>query len=192
MEELNKRKLQAEKTKSRLVETIIEFLKTKDLNEVTIREICKSANVSTGTFYLYFKSKEEAILYIYHRLDETFNNLNLSNDTEANIRLILDKYYRLMSPSSLDYDRKIYKCHLSHYDSYFFSEERPVFKVLRHEIENYIKVSNYDWATWMCLEFTRGRIYNKMIRFTPVTDIWYSDQVDLTIKYLSFIEKVIQ
>lgn len=46
----------------------------KGFNNTTIAEISKKANVSVGTFYLYFQSKEDIFLDIYHKADAYFKD----------------------------------------------------------------------------------------------------------------------
>lgn len=55
------RQIQAEQTRSRLIESGRKLVSKKQLNEISIQEIVDGANVSTGTFYLYFPSKESLL-----------------------------------------------------------------------------------------------------------------------------------
>ena len=80
----------AENTKTNIIKALEQLSKDQNLDNIKIRDICTLANISVGTFYLYFKSKEEAILYIYQQCDEQFRNLKLTNDPLDNIYQILD------------------------------------------------------------------------------------------------------
>ena len=68
----------AENTKTNIIKALEQLSKDQNLDNIKIRDICTLANISVGTFYLYFKSKEEAILYIYQQCDEQFRNLKLT------------------------------------------------------------------------------------------------------------------
>lgn len=57
---------QAENTRRDLFNAAVELVAEKGYNNVTIRNICERADVATGTFYLYFKSKVD-ILKELHR-----------------------------------------------------------------------------------------------------------------------------
>lgn len=53
---------QKESTKDKIVKTVMSILAEKNMSEVTVRDICKAADISTGSFYYHFPSKEAAIL----------------------------------------------------------------------------------------------------------------------------------
>ncbi len=66
------RKLQADKTRAEIYKTSIALMDKKGFGNTTIEEISKAAGVSVGTFYHYFKSKEEIFFDIYKKADEYF------------------------------------------------------------------------------------------------------------------------
>ena len=74
---MNSRKLQALETKSKIVNSFSALLEESDFNSITIRAICKHANVSIGSFYTYFKSKDSVLMELEDRLDQIF----ISSDT---------------------------------------------------------------------------------------------------------------
>lgn len=187
MAEKTKRQLQAERTKQSLLQAVKGLLQDHQLDEIPIRDICKIANVSIGTFYLYFSCKEEAFLYLYRECDEDFSRLDLQDEPRENIRAILTTYYHMVHLDNLEFDRKLYKCHLSYYDAYFFDENRSVFVRLKKEIETYACIDNAEEITWGILEFCRGRIYNLCIGFREADDSWYDRQTELTLKYLDML-----
>ena len=45
----------------RIISALEQLLQHKRLSNITVRELCQAANVSTGTFYHYFDSKEDVI-----------------------------------------------------------------------------------------------------------------------------------
>lgn len=59
--EPTKRDLQAAQTKQRLIEVGQRLLSEKGYDAVTIGDITKACGVSKGTFYVYFKSKEQLL-----------------------------------------------------------------------------------------------------------------------------------
>lgn len=50
-----------EKKRQRLLETAFELFTSKGINETTIQDITREADVAKGTFYLYFKDKYDLI-----------------------------------------------------------------------------------------------------------------------------------
>ena len=64
MEKINKRKLQAINTRQKLLDTTENLLKTNGFNALSVDDITKEAGVAKGTFYVYFKHKEDIIAEI--------------------------------------------------------------------------------------------------------------------------------
>ena len=62
---LTKRQIQANDTRNRVYKTALELMETKGLNNTSIEEISMKAGVSVGTFYNYFKSKDDILVDIY-------------------------------------------------------------------------------------------------------------------------------
>lgn len=175
-------------TRAKIIQTIEDLLAKKSLDQISIREICQKANIAVGTFYIYFSSKEAALLYVYHQLDEQFEELILDQQPADNIKTILITYYNMTKLEPLPVYRTLYCCHLSYYDDYYFDEKRPVFVVLNHEILKL--VNNKQVAkeiTWLVLDFCRGRIFNFLIKYQDDVDSWIDEQLQLTMNYLKFL-----
>lgn len=62
-----------EKTKNRIIDAVLDEYIENKYEEVTIRTIVKRAEISMGSFYRYFESKEEALLYLLYKIDDKFN-----------------------------------------------------------------------------------------------------------------------
>jgi AcrR family transcriptional regulator len=72
--ELTKRQIQAQNTKNKIYDTVIELMKEKEYQDIKIEEICAKAEVSVGSFYHYFKSKNDFLIEMYSRADDYFQN----------------------------------------------------------------------------------------------------------------------
>lgn len=182
-----KRQQQSIETRNRIVEAVSELVATTEVDKIKIRDICKNAGVSLGSFYVYFSCKEEAILYIYRNLDRAFEDLKLQGNPKENILLILRTYYEMANLNNLNFARHIYSCHLTYYDEYFFDEKRPIFKALNQELIHLNNLSNTHEITWKILDFMRGRIFNLCIRFKLENPNWFEEQVALTWQYIQFL-----
>lgn len=54
-----------------IAKTLIQLMKSKELDDITITELVKKANVSRMTFYKYYKSKKEVLSdYMYEIVNE--------------------------------------------------------------------------------------------------------------------------
>ena len=93
------------KTLERIVEATEELLRTKSLEQVTIREIVQRAKCPIASFYARFKSKDDLLPHLYERYDARIGpeiqskiasvdveSLDLSTAVEICIELIIDSY----------------------------------------------------------------------------------------------------
>ncbi|MCC8060170.1 MAG: TetR/AcrR family transcriptional regulator [Clostridiales bacterium] len=62
---LTKRTIKSAETKTRIIEAGKKILRQYGYQQMTIEEICTEAKVSTGSFYHFFKSKQELINHIF-------------------------------------------------------------------------------------------------------------------------------
>ncbi len=180
------RQLQAENTKKAIVTAIEHLMGSKAIDNIKIRDICKLAGVSIGTFYLYFSCKEEAVLYIYRDKDRIFNEICLTDNPKENIALLMEVYYHMVDLNNLPYVRHLYICHLTYFDEYFFSEERTIFRLLNDQIAQLTEKDTKS-ITWELLEYSRGKIYNLCISFVKADITWYEVNLQKTMKYLDFL-----
>ena len=66
MEQKPTRKEKATKTKRKIFETAVRLIKENGYNNVTISEVCKSAGVAKGSFYVHYNSKEDIVRDSYY------------------------------------------------------------------------------------------------------------------------------
>lgn len=72
-DKLNDRKDQKKKL---LIDAAVKVLSDKGYNDSSIIDITKEAHVSVGTFYSYFKNKEDILEYIYDEISEIYFNIS--------------------------------------------------------------------------------------------------------------------
>lgn len=131
-----KRQLSAEQTQIKIKNTVIDLMSDKDFENITIREICRVAGVSVGTFYLYFQSKEAALLYSHRSIDEMYETADFSDCQNAVglIQKIMWMYLSSISSENFKYIRHIYIAHITCYTEYLFSRKKKMYKVLSSAI----------------------------------------------------------
>ena len=71
---LTKRQLQALSTKQKIYDSACKLFKEKGFDNVTMEEITSSINLTPGTFYLYFKTKQEILAILYAQLDTDYDD----------------------------------------------------------------------------------------------------------------------
>ncbi|MFM9279464.1 TetR/AcrR family transcriptional regulator [Paenibacillus jiagnxiensis] len=73
--------LKKQKTKDLIYNALMELMRTKNLNSLSITELCKKAGVSRVTFYRYYEILEDVIL---EYIDQIFTNyFDLVSKTES-------------------------------------------------------------------------------------------------------------
>lgn len=93
---MNKRQQSAQNTRKKLIQAALKLLKEKGLNAINVEEITKEAGVAKGTFYIYFKRKEDIILeYSRAPFSEIANELKNKQDTNL-IDKLTHYFYRFM------------------------------------------------------------------------------------------------
>ena len=61
---MNKRQKSAVETKRKLISAGLELIKEKGFDAINVEDITKKAGVAKGTFYIYFKHKEDIVMEI--------------------------------------------------------------------------------------------------------------------------------
>ncbi len=78
-QEMTNRKKAALETRKRLLVAARKMLCDKDFSDVTVADIAKEAGVAVGSFYVYFKRKEDIVeelrRYDFYRLAEIVNGM---------------------------------------------------------------------------------------------------------------------
>lgn len=93
---MNKRQLSAQETRKKLVKTALKLFKEKGFYDINVEDITKSANVSKGTFYTYFKRKEDIVLEITRAPFNEINDELRAMDNESIIERLTHYFHRFM------------------------------------------------------------------------------------------------
>lgn len=72
--------------KKNIVDVIVNLMDEEGLKNVTIKDICEEADISIGSFYHYFSSKDSIVQEMYQLMDEYFllNKDNICSHFTAN------------------------------------------------------------------------------------------------------------
>ena len=85
------------KSKDKIVQSLIELMKTHEFEEITVKDISGLAEVNRSTYYRNFKSKEDIIKYkLESMMDEYLEEFERKHDRtkEAYIRTILETFLK--------------------------------------------------------------------------------------------------
>ena len=95
-----RRKAQAAKTEEAILQAAMELCRGRRFEQVSVRDICQKAGITTGAFYHHFRSKEELLLrgfapldrYMKHALEEAEG----TEDPSQRLLVLLRSYARFM------------------------------------------------------------------------------------------------
>jgi len=94
-----RRREQAQKTETAILNAALELMRKDGFEAVTVRDICSHAGITTGAFYHHFKSKEELFDKGFTPMDQFMGNvLEACSDAGPVVRLrtVLDQYALFM------------------------------------------------------------------------------------------------
>ncbi len=121
--------------------TFISLIDKKGFNHITVQELCKEANISVGTFYHYFKDKNDVIREFFFLIDEYFKQVvepdvaAFSNDL-LKIRYFCAYYAYYTNCCGLEVCRQISIVPLLSCQEHFTAEDRYLSRLLFSFIED--------------------------------------------------------
>jgi TetR/AcrR family fatty acid metabolism transcriptional regulator len=122
-------------TKERIVRASLTIMTRKGYENTTIRDICKEAKVSVGTFYKYFRTKNDTYVAVYEPADEYFTNtVAKSIRGYSAVDKVVD-FFRYYAKMNLNTGIEMVKILYSP-DNSWFVKRRPMQQVLEKIIKN--------------------------------------------------------
>jgi AcrR family transcriptional regulator len=160
----------AQATRKKILDVVVSLIKSTEYKKITIRKICQEANVSIGTFYKYFSSKNDVLLDIYIAGDQSVAKLKLTtNATLSSIEKLKQAIHGQMV-YTLEVDKEVakalYAAHMTEDNSFFLSEDRDFFIILNTLVlegqkkKEIIDSIDSREITWDILRFSRGIIFH--------------------------------
>lgn len=129
--EVTTRQLQAEQTKEKIHDVAIRLMDEYGIDNVSIRDICREADVSTGAFYHYFQSKDDLLLITQENLDKLTTHMF---DTLPAYLPVTEKIVRCFLYQSIWIQKRgaevtthSFTVHLRRPQLNIFSKKRPFF-----------------------------------------------------------------
>lgn len=108
------RKIKSRDMKEKIFKTTNRLMNRYGNEYLTVRNICKMANISTGTFYHHFKNKDELLSYYVSKCYQRYKkeNMNLWKELSAQYRIVhlltwMAKYFMEMG---LGFVSNYYSC----------------------------------------------------------------------------------
>lgn len=135
---MTKRKEQAKETRTRLYQSALDLINEKGFQNVSIKEITARADISSGSFYSYFDSKEDLIFYTFSESDEIYEKSYgrcRQMETSRQMEEFLYDAYSQFEKRGVGIMRAIVVNYFAFPDYDFFNEERMLIRCMRAIIE---------------------------------------------------------
>ena len=81
--------------RQKIIDTTIELIKTHGADYLTVRNVCQAAEVATGTFYHYFRNKDDLLIYFVR--DISFGDCELQTPLTDISGRITELYMNLIN-----------------------------------------------------------------------------------------------
>jgi AcrR family transcriptional regulator len=147
-EKKNSRKIQAETTKNKIYKTAIKLMEHKGYNNMKIDDICSKAGVSVGSFYNYFKSKDDILMEIYKRGDVYFEETVRPNvkgkSAVENIVDYFDYYARYYEITGVETSKELFASANKHYISKGRNMQAVLTEIIIRGQENGEIIKDYE------------------------------------------------
>lgn len=157
-------------TKEALVKSIIQLSREKGYEKVTIRDICKRADISTGSFYHHYDSKEDLAKDAYYHIDKIilckFSEIGNQESSRENLYSILEIYLKYVEEEIGMLIKTYYNLLLKETSISAFAPERPYYKQLKKILtecanDGYIsQTEDFTALTEYCIRFLRGLLFD--------------------------------
>lgn len=128
------------KTKQLIDDTVKVLIDRIGLENITIEDICKEANITRSNFYYYYKNKNDMIIGRFEYMDKFFENeikplLTYSNIWE-DIKTYINSYFIFVGELNLDYVKQMYIAEISQSDDRINSPTRFIHRILIDLLEH--------------------------------------------------------
>ena len=158
---------QAERTRALILNTAQKLFNEKRYENVTIVDICKSADVSVGAFYHYFSSKDSLVVLYYEKFDQYMDNYREEFNSLAPfdaLIFLVERYVDFLS-YEVTYPTQICIMQLSSGGNYFAKEDRSFYRNLKNIVSRIYEsgtVQEFEEKEFFefIIRFTRGALYD--------------------------------
>lgn len=193
---MSQRETQKKETELRIHQAISELIKMKSYESITIREISARAKISVGTYYNYYKSKDEIIFKAMERsalvtIEEIQPLLNKSTGIE-NLRVYLALQLDLFENMSIPWLKEVFRSYLYHLSDVILDRNSanyqvilPIIKQGQRDgtIRSYPEAKSLAWivlkmiiANFFCYGMEEGRFDLKQVLMDEILALCTSQE----------------
>lgn len=132
MELSTPKQIQTQETKQKIYKAACDIIKKKGFSYMTVSNICKVANVSNGTFFYHFKTKEELFTHFTYEQFAEFRDTNRFDEAvsglpfDRQIITFYDYWADYMEQTGIDFFSSYYNTKNVSLDVRMWNNRRPV------------------------------------------------------------------
>lgn len=159
-----RRKRQGQETERKILNAALALMRERSFDKVSIRDICREADITTGAFYHHFPSKEAMLESGFAPLDDFMRQSLASNETlppDERLQVILKSYVGFME-GSRELIGRYYQRRLAEPSTKSMDESRYTIRVMldcfRQAAQEGLLVAGCtpEWVTDFCYRHFRG------------------------------------
>lgn len=187
MEYRERRRQQGQQTEKLILASAIELMKEQGFDQVSVRDICAHAGITTGAFYHHFRSKDELLERGFAPLDQYMEQqLSCHEDDTPSQRMdhILETYVTFMSSIGPTLIARYYQQRLT---KPTFRSMDPTRFTLRAILNCFQEAKRRgelamecapEWAAQFCFSHFRGTLIDWVLsgHQEPLADRMWSEQ----------------
>ena len=103
-----------------IIEKIVPLLEEKTFEELSVEDICRTADISVGSFYHYFEKKSDILVGLFSRIDSFMEKealpLMKKRSEPENLRIFAEKWLSYIETNGLEHSRLISSIHATDLD----------------------------------------------------------------------------
>lgn len=157
---MNLREQQKQETNKRIRDAIEKLVQEKSYESITIREICKEAGISIGTYYKHYQSKDDIIFQtIKNSAAKTgyeIKELLIGKNGYENMAIYIDFQMSIISVYNITWMREIFRTYLYGTNGQLMDRNSIHYKTILSivnqgqedgSIQSHIKAEDLAWMT---------------------------------------------
>ncbi len=166
-----RRKEQAQRTESAILNAALTLMREDGFDSVTVRDICAKAGITTGAFYHHFQSKEELFDKGFGPLDQYISRAlesNPSEDPAMRLKTIL-RFYAIFMEECGELAAQYYQRRLVNPNSTSLDATRNILRVMidcftqAKEQGMMILRDDPEWTADFCYRHFRGIVIDWLL-----------------------------